>query len=277
MLSIIKSTINLYLKNFWLYLKIIFPLLIPVAVLPLIGHYTSLGRLNIVFSTLFGIILIIIGMFIEIIMISASYQLIKAGNVKVQIPLQQKWKQAGHKFFSYLYLKIITTVIVLSLPLIVKSFQNYLPNYIFNPLRIIAIAWIAVFTLLFLFSTYILIIENQQVISAIKKSKELFLRRPFGIILKLAGGIVCFGAILIVMSIITEIILAVILKQTYILFNPYLSPWWQKLTMNVYTLLGLPLLVILMTIIFADLTAIAKAKHESKTSDRTGDTYPVKN
>ena len=267
MISLLKSTINLYLKHFWLYLKIISPLLIPVAVLPIIGHYASLGRLSIVFSTLFGVILMIIGLFIEVIMISASYQLITTTDAATQISLKQKWQEAGHKFFSYLYLKILTAIIVLSLPLIVKSFQNYLPNYIFNPLRAIALAWIALFTLLFLFSAYVLIIENQQVIPSIKKGKELFLQRSLSIILKLTGGLLCFGAMLIVISIITDIIIAVILKQTYILFNPYLSPWWQKLTGSVCALLGMPLITILTTYLF----------YESKTSDRTGDTRPTKN
>lgn len=267
MFSLIKSTINLYIKHFWLYLKIISPLLIPVAVLPIIGHYASLGRLSIVFSTLFGVILMILELFVEVIMISSSYQLITTTDAAAQISLKQKWHEGVRKFFSYLYLKIITAIVVLSLPLIVKSLQNYLPNYIFNPLRIIATAWIAVFTLLFLFSAYVLIIENKQAISSIKKSKKLFLQKPFGIILKLIGGATFLGTILILMSMITNVIIAISLKQTYILLNPYLSPWWQKLTINIYGLLGLPLFVILITYLF----------HESKTSDRTGDTYPVKN
>ncbi len=267
MFSLLKSTINLYIKHFWLYFKIISPLLIPAAALPVIGHYASLGRLSIVFSTLFGVILMIIGLSVEVIMISASYQLITKTDGIAQISLKQKWQEAGRKFFSYLSLKIITAIIVLSLPLMVKSLQNYLPNYIFDPLRIIAIAWIAVFTLLFLFSAYVLIIENKRATSAIKKGKELFLLRPLNVILKLTGGLLCFGAMLIVISIITEIVIAVILKQTYILFNPYLSPWWQELIINIYGLLGLPLFVILITYLF----------HESKTSDRTGDTCPVKN
>lgn len=267
MFSLLKSTINLYLKHFWLYLKTISPLLIPAAALPFIGHYASLGRLNIVFSALFGIILIIIGLFTEITMISVSGQLIKTVDAKVKIKIQKEWKHATRKFPSYLYLKIITIIIILSLPLIITSFQNYLPNYIFDPLRIIAIAWIAAFSLLFLLSPYVLIIENQQAVSAIKKSKELFLRQPFRIILKLTAGIICFGIILILMSSIADILIAIILKQTDILFNPYLSPWWQKLTSSVCSMLILPLIIILITLMF----------HESQAGNRTGDTYPVKN
>jgi hypothetical protein len=256
MLSLLKKTTNLYLKNFWLYLKIISPLLIPLLALRLIAHYTYLGRLTIIFSTLFGVILGIASILIEIIIIKSSYRLLTADSgAIVKISLKQQWKQAARAFFPYLYLKILIGVIILSLPFALKLIGSYLvlPQDLYI-LTIIMVVWIISFVLLFLFSTYSFVIEKQRGSRALKRSASLFLSRPFYTLYRFLGGIAFFGGILIILASLTKIIIALLADKIFVLFNPYLSLWWQKLLIDIYALLAMPIVVIITTIIFYDLT-----------------------
>jgi len=262
MLSLLKKTTNLYLKNFWLYLKIISPLLIPLLALRLIAHYTYLGRLTIIFSTLFGIILVIVALLVEISLISTSYRLLKTKGTDDYTPASN-----SSLFFPYLYLKIIIALITLSLPLFLKSLQNYVTDTVFYFFNIISFGWIVAWAFLLLFGPYVLIIKKMNTAKSLKYSINLFLQKPISIILKFSSGVIFFGLILVILGSLTNVLIAVLIDQTAILFNPYLSPWWQKLVIDIYTLLGLPIVVIITTIIF----------YEIRTSNRAGNSYPAKN
>jgi len=262
MFILTKKIIKTYFSQFWFYIKIILPMLLPLLTLRLIGHYLYLGgRLTLIFSTLFGLILLVLGVIIEIILIQVSWQIIK--QTQSATNLKQQWKKAMSVFWSYLGLKILLAIITCSVPFILSWIKPGIENeFLKLIINLVIITWLAGFSILFIFSNYILITEKSGIIKALDKGTDLLVQKPLETIIKFIINILIIAIIIIFISIITNVIIAIINRQMYILTNPYLSPWWQKLVIDVYAVLSLPLLIILSTIMFADLKKNIKSKEQ---------------
>jgi hypothetical protein len=109
---------------------------------------------------------------------------------------------------------------------------------------------------LFIFCFPALIIENCSIKQAVIKGINLFLTKPFLFTGKLIGSALFYGICLVILAACTSSLLALIMGETNLLFNPQLasiySPWWQQLVINGYAIFGLPLLVITTSILYKD-------------------------
>lgn len=256
MFSLIKSTLKIYFTHFWFYCKAISPILFAHVALPIIAHYAYFGRLTVVFSTTLGIALTILLFFIDIILIHSSYHHLTQPTIKLSVI--QEYRNAGTIFFRYIGLVVFTGLITGSIPLLFQIALNYTTNtsLVVTLSKIVSVSWMASFVILFIFSFYVLIIEKYPLRRTIIKGANLFLFKPFLFTGKLIGSVLFFGMCLVILAAGTTSLLALITGETAFVFNSQLatiySPWWQQLVMSVYAILGLPLLIIVTSILYRE-------------------------
>ena len=279
MTHIIRNAFRLYIRRFSLYLTLLSPVVIPTILLHIIGRYANFGELAPVFTTIFGVILNIVTLFVLLSLITASAAMESLNPVRARIV----FRDAFSRSIPFLALFIIVSLITFSVPAFLAIIGQKIENaYSLTFLSIISASWIIAVTLLSLFASYIFVIEKQGPIKSIKGSVTLFLHHPLKTSLLLICILLVTIMISLVVAILTTLIIAVITHQTDILFNPELaeslSPWWKDLIVSIYAYLGLPYLVIATTSLFQNTRAESEElleNHELKTGNRIGNSRPA--
>lgn len=247
-------------KNFWSqlsrYILLMLPLILPVFLLRFVSQYAYLGKLFIVYSTIVGIALTLVALIVEITVIHFFHDTLQKNQPQPTYSIINSWNMALTKFPRYLGLKFVVFVIILALPVVVRSISllfigNLLVTYIVN---IIIITWIVSVTLIFVFAPYYMVIHGTSIMQSLKKSAVLFMQHAAAVIGTIFFGFLIFGGLCVLMALSTNIVLAVISQQTTLLLNAYLSPWWQFLVIDIWALLGLPLLIGTITALYRDLS-----------------------
>lgn len=254
MKHLLTTTIRLYFQNIGLYNKILAIVLIPVILLRIIAHYADFGnQLNVAFSTIFGIILNLVLLCVILFIIKTTEELTLENPRK---PTQKELTDcAKNKFLELLILIIWIGLITLSIPILMIFLKKFIS---FETVQItvetIAYLWAIIISLLFIFSSFSLILENNSPISALKRAASLFTRKPFETTVQLLAIGLLFGIFFTVLAVIANISLGFITQQTDLLFNAeltrYFSPWWKNLIIDIFAYLGLPLLLIATTVRF---------------------------
>lgn len=254
MKKLFQTSISLYFHNFWLFFVIISPLVIPVVVLRIAMRYMYLGNLTLIYSILFGFILSIIGIFVEYILIKTSYELLVPATVPFSI--KKKWAEAKKQFWPFLFLKILVSIIVISLPFLLGTILNALKfgSLISTLGLIINLAWLVIMALLFLFSSYALIIEKLNLKKALGRSLQLIKQQPITTTLSFIVILIAFGIILVLLASITQVVIAMLTGTLNILTNEYMSLWWESLVQQIYLFISLPFIVCLTTVLYHNLT-----------------------
>jgi len=249
---LIKQSLKQYFQPFPLYLFAILPLIIPTISLRIISQYTYIGSLKIVYGTLFGVILAIIAMLVEIVLIKKTFALIQNQPVP-----KSTWKYAWNKFIPYAVIKIIIAIATLSLPRLLQYIGPKITDsqQIFQIFSIIIIVWVTLSVLIFLFVSYVFLIKETTITQAFKQGVAMFSRKPLYIFIELFINIIIFGIILILAASVVTLIIAIVTKQINLLFNPYLDIWWQNIIIDVFAFFALPFIVIVTTLIYTKLNS----------------------
>lgn len=258
MKHILTTTLNLYRHNFWLFLLILAPLFLPVLGLRLIMHFTYLGKLEFIYIVLFGLIFSFISLLVEYILIYTSNQLLTdpAGLV----PLKKQWAGVFKKFPPFIWLKILISVILLSIPTLLVTLAHYLVPSLQLFVGNFNIVWLGTFIVLFMFSGYALIVEGLPGTKALTRSSYLLMMNPLKLITSFIVVLVLFGLGLIILASLTTIAVALISGTYDIIASEYLTLWWETLIQQIYLILSLPLLTCLTTVLYQEARQTAETK-----------------
>jgi hypothetical protein len=267
MKHLLTTTIRIYTKNIAHYNKIMAIVLVPVIILRVIANYAEFGsQLNVAFSTIFGIILNFVLLLVILFIIKTTDELVKPAPTK---PTKKELTNcAKTKFFEFIILVIAIGLITLSVPILMLFFKKFIPFETAQiTLETIAYLWAMIISLLFIFSSFSLILENNSPIRALKRSAELFGRKPLETVAQLIIAFILVGIFFTLLAAIANVSIGFITKQTDLLFNAelvrYFSPWWKSLIIDIFAYLGLPLLLIATTIRF---NYLRKMDDETNTS-----------
>lgn len=248
--QLISQTIKIYHRNLKIIFKILSLLIAPILVLRLLFHYANLQFLEIFYALLFGALAALLGIVVKIMIIylipparaSSDDQVASAARLRT-LQFKNLFKQSIRKSLSYIWIVVITTFITLSVPLFGNALLGFdLANYYNYLIYFIIILWSFIFSLLFVFVIYGLVLANKKGLSAIFYSKDLVLKSPLEIALKIIILLLFFGAWLILLSAIINSAIAVLIGQFDQLTRDL--PWWANITVDLCAILGLPFLII---------------------------------
>ncbi len=222
--------------------------------LRVIANYAEFGsQLNVAFSTIFGVILNLVLLYVILCIIKTTDELTKIPPSK---PTQKELTScAKNKFLELLILLIAIGLITLSVPILILFLKKFITiETVQITLETIAYIWALIISLLFIFSSFSLILENNSPARALKRSAKLFMRKPFETSAHLLAAAILFGIFFTVLASVANMSLGFITKQTDLLFNAelmrYFSLWWKSLIIDIFAYLGLPLLLIATSVRF---------------------------
>lgn len=270
-MALIRHAFHIYIRRFPVYLTLLSPILVGTAFLHVVGRYAYFGELAPIFISVFGILLNIVSLLTILALITASGIFIQKTQIPVSIKniLRAAMSRTLPFFALFIIISIVTFIVPAFLALVGLSIDN---KVLITVLSVASIAWIVALTLLFLFSSYVLILEKDGPFKSLQKSAILFLNRPLAVTLRFSLIVLISSAAAIAFSIATTIIIAAIAGETGLLFNTALSktlsPWWKDLVVSIYAYLGLPPIIIGTARLFLE---SKKAHEESGTDYRAGD------
>lgn len=263
--QLILETIKIYRRNVKIIFKILSLLIVPILVLRILFHYTNLQFLEIFYALLFGVIVAFLGILVKIMIIylvpnenhiahNLARESEKGGYAQSEIDkfrfktfqspqFKNLFKESLKKFISYIWLVIITTFITLSVPLFGTAVLIFdLPNYYNYLIYFVITLWSFIFSLLFVFVIYGLVLRDKKGLKAILYSKNIVLKSPIEIVFKIIVLLVFFGFFLTILSVLVNLLIAGIIGQVELLAKQL--PWWAAITVDLCAILGLPFLII---------------------------------
>lgn len=206
--------------------------------------------MNIVFGILFGLILAIWGIIIQIVLILVIARLLGSQSVK----LKNIYSLAIKKFPNFLILMIVLSVIIYWIPRIGLNLLNaYEGNEIVTwVLLIIASGWIVFFSLRFLFVFFAFVIDDLSIKQSFDKSKEIVWRNLGEVLIKLFLSIFLIWVLSIAAVLLIKIVIAVMSGNLSLVFSD-IPFWWKILVVDLVAILVLPLFVMVGVLLYKDL------------------------
>ncbi|HBH46757.1 MAG: hypothetical protein A2445_05090 [Candidatus Jacksonbacteria bacterium RIFOXYC2_FULL_44_29] len=267
MKTLLQNSSRFYFKHLGLWAALISPLLVPLLLLRLVMHYSYLGKLELIYIIFFAVILSIIGVLVEIMLIQASSELVENPTARLSARLKERFTQAWGLFLPFIFVKIIISIIILSIPFLLTVVIHVTNPALNNIAAVGNTLWIGFFVMLFLFSGYAIVVEKLRGLKAMQRSATLFFKEPLATTLNFAILVLFWGAVFVIFASLADFIIAAATGNLKLLGSEYFSLWWEKLVMDIFATLSLPLLVLIMTILYVRLKNIVSAKKLTTVSD----------